>query len=94
MSSAAPNTEPTLDADVEAQQDIMIQFMDDVLSSIGGREACSHDEKRLGDRIGDAWERLGFEVRREPFACHPAAVFWLFGVGARRGAAPGAGEKF
>ena len=72
----------SIDTDVEAQQDVMIQFMDDVLTNIGGRESCSDDEKRLGDRVGDAWERLNFEVRREPFYCHPAAFLSVLPIGA------------
>jgi acetylornithine deacetylase/succinyl-diaminopimelate desuccinylase-like protein len=81
MSSEVDNS-TTLDRDVEAQQDVMIRFMEDVLSSIGGRESCSENEKRLGDRVGDAWERLNFEVRREPFYCHPAAFLSVLPIGA------------
>lgn len=82
MTSAATDARRPLDSDVEAQQDVMIQFMDDVLASIGGRESCSDAEKALGRRIGDAWERLGYEVRREPFACHPHAFLAGIPLGA------------
>ncbi len=70
------------DADVLTQQEPMYQFIDEVLSTIGPRESCSTAERKLGERVAAAWEKLGFEVRREPYSCHPAAFLAGIPIGA------------
>lgn len=59
-------------------RDYMYELTDRVISDIGSREACSEQEKQLGDlfaeEIGPACER----VDKETITCSPRAAFGAF----------------
>jgi peptidase M28-like protein len=57
----------------EAHQEYMYGFIASVLQTIGPRESCSENERRLGQRLAELWRALGHEVRVERFTCHPKA---------------------
>ncbi len=57
----------------DAYRDSMYAFVRTVLEEIGPRESCSENERRLGQRLADAWRGFGLEVRTETFTCNPKA---------------------
>lgn len=61
-------------------RDRMFSLIEALLRDIGPRESCSESERRLGRALAARWQDLGFEVRTEPFTCHPRAFLGFLPV--------------